>query len=144
VATSPAPPSSSTAGSRSPSGVSGHLAGQHVDIRLTAEDGYTAQRSYSISAPADGELIEVTVQLVADGEVSSYLVREIQEGDAVEVLGPLGGWFVLHPKQSEPVLLIGGGSGVAPLTAMLRARMGANTRLIYSVLAHQPVVSVFR
>lgn len=113
-------------------GWAGHLAGQHVDIRLTAEDGYTAQRSYSLSAPADGERIEVTVQLVDDGEVSPYLVRDIREGDAVEVLGPLGGWFVLRPEQPEPVLLIGGGSGVAPLMAMLRARTHSS-RLIYSV-----------
>jgi len=71
-----------------------HLAGQHVDLRLTAEDGYMAQRSYSMSAPEDGEFVEVTVQLVPDGEVSPYLVKEITIGDAVEVLGPLGGWFV--------------------------------------------------
>jgi ferredoxin-NADP reductase len=115
----------------------GHLAGQHVDLRLTAEDGYTAQRSYSLSAPDDGGFIEVTVQLVADGEVSTYLVRDIQEGDVVEVLGPLGGWFVWRPEQPEPVLLIGGGSGVAPLMAMLRARASSDAtppiRLLYSV-----------
>lgn len=115
----------------------GHLAGQHVDIRLTAEDGYTAQRSYSLSTPDDGDFIEVTVQLVVDGEVSPYLVRDIQEGEVVEVLGPLGGWFVWRPDQLEPVLLIGGGSGVAPLMAMLRAhtRSGATTpiRLLYSM-----------
>ncbi len=109
----------------------GHLAGQHVDLRLTAEDGYTAQRSYSLSAPADGEFIEVTVQLVPGGEVSPYLVRDIEVGDVVEVLGPLGGWFVWRPEQPEPVLLIGGGSGVAPLMAMIRARPAF--RLLYSV-----------
>jgi ferredoxin-NADP reductase len=115
----------------------GHLAGQHVDIRLTAEDGYTAQRSYSLSTPDDGSYVEVTVQLVADGEVSPYLVRDLQDGDVVEVLGPLGGWFVWRPEQPEPVLLIGGGSGVAPLMAMLRARARSDattpTRLLYSV-----------
>jgi ferredoxin-NADP reductase len=115
----------------------GHLAGQHVDVRLTAEDGYTAQRSYSLSAPSDGETIEITVQLVEDGEVSPYLVRDIEVGDAVEVLGPLGGWFVWRPEQTEPVLLIGGGSGVAPLMAMRRAGGRASSpapmRLIYSV-----------
>lgn len=112
----------------------GHLAGQHVDIRLTAEDGYTAQRSYSLSAPADGEFVEVTVQLVPDGEVSPYLVRDLEVGDVVEVLGPLGGWFVWRPEQPEPVLLIGGGSGVAPLMAMVRARPAADPpfRLLYS------------
>ena len=115
----------------------GHLPGQHVDIRLTAEDGYTAQRSYSLSAPADGEVVELTVQRVIDGEVSPFLVDEIDTGDAVEVRGPLGGWFVWRPDQPEPVLLVGGGSGVAPLMAMLRARTlagsGAPFRLIYSV-----------
>ena len=115
----------------------GHLPGQHVDVRLTAEDGYTAQRSYSLSAPADGDVIELTVQRVVDGEVSPFLVDEIETGDAVEVRGPLGGWFVWRPDQPEPVLLVGGGSGVAPLMAMLRARAQAGTggpfRLIYSV-----------
>ncbi|WP_410608230.1 ferredoxin reductase [Amycolatopsis sp. lyj-109] len=113
----------------------GHLAGQHADLRLTAEDGYTAQRSYSLSAPADGEFVELTVQLVPDGEVSPYLVRDIEVGDEVEVLGPLGGWFVWRPEQPGPVLLIGGGSGIAPLRAMLRARSAASPpfRLLYSV-----------
>ncbi|MFJ9779164.1 ferredoxin reductase [Amycolatopsis sp. NPDC101161] len=112
----------------------GHLAGQHVDLRLTADDGYTAQRSYSLSAPADGEFVEVTVQLVPGGEVSPYLVRDIEVGDVVEVLGPLGGWFVWRPEQPEPVVLIGGGSGVAPLMAMVRARSAADPpfRLLYS------------
>lgn len=115
----------------------GHLAGQHVDVRVTAADGYTAQRSYSLSAPSDGETVEITVQLVEDGEVSPYLVRDIEVGDAVEVLGPLGGWFIWRAQQSEPVLLIGGGSGVAPLMAMRRAHARASAaapmRLIYSV-----------
>jgi ferredoxin-NADP reductase len=114
----------------------GHLPGQHVDVRLTAEDGYTAQRSYSLSAPASGETVELTVQRMINGEVSPYLVDEMQIGDAVEVRGPLGGWFVWRPEQPEPVLLVGGGSGVAPLMAMLRARVraggGAPFRLIYS------------
>ena len=115
----------------------GHLPGQHVDVRLTAEDGYTAQRSYSLSAPTRGQLLDVTVQLVPDGEVSPYLVRDIAVGDAVEVLGPLGGWFVWRPEQPEPVLLVGGGSGVAPLIAMRRAHAEAGStapmRLLYSV-----------
>jgi ferredoxin-NADP reductase len=125
----------------------GHLAGQHVDLRLTAEDGYTAQRSYSLSAPADGERVEVTVQLVRDGEVSPYLVEEIREGDGIEVLGPLGGWFVWRPKQAEPVLLVGGGSGIVPLVAMLRAReqgsagtgSDAPFRVLYSVRTPEDV-----
>jgi ferredoxin-NADP reductase len=115
----------------------GHLAGQHVDLRLTADDGYTAQRSYSLSAPADGTKIEVAVQLVSDGEVSPYLVEDMQIGDALEVLGPVGGWFVWHPTSTDPVLLIGGGSGVAPLRAIWQARSTAGvtapTRLLYSV-----------
>ena len=115
----------------------GHLPGQHVDVRLTAEDGYTAQRSYSLSAPAAGEVIEMTVQLVADGEVSPYLVEDIAPGDSLEVRGPLGGWFVWRSDQPEPALLIGGGSGVAPLMAMVRARRAAEAggpfRLLYSV-----------
>ena len=115
----------------------GHLPGQHVDVRLTAEDGYTAQRSYSLSAPAAGDLIEMTVQLIADGEVSSFLVSDMAVGDGVEVRGPLGGWFVWRVEQPEPVLLVGGGSGIAPLMAMARARRAAGTggplRLLYSV-----------
>jgi ferredoxin-NADP reductase len=115
----------------------GHLPGQHVDVRLTAEDGYSAQRSYSLSAPSDQDVLELTVQRVAGGEVSPFLVDDIEVGDAVEVRGPLGGWFVWRPDQPEPVLLVGGGSGVAPLMAMLRARMRAGTggrfRLVYSV-----------
>ena len=115
----------------------GHLPGQHLDVRLTAEDGYTAQRSYSLSAPAAGDLVELTVQRVAGGEVSPFLVGEIEVGDMVEVRGPLGGWFVWRADQAEPVLLLGGGSGVAPLMAMLRARARAGAggpfRLIYSV-----------
>ena len=122
----------------------GHLAGQHVDLRLTAEDGYTAQRSYSLSAPADDSSIEVTVQLVPDGEVSPYLVEDMQTGDVLEVLGPVGGWFVWRPEAAESVLLIGGGSGVAPLWAMWQARAAAKAaaaaRLLYSVRTPRDVL----
>lgn len=115
----------------------GHLPGQHLDLRLTGEDGYTAQRSYSLSAAADGDVIQITVQLVPDGEVSPYLVEDLDEGDVLEVLGPVGGWFVSRPDQTEPLLLIGGGSGVTPLWAMWQARdaarVAAPTRLLYSV-----------
>jgi ferredoxin-NADP reductase len=115
----------------------GHLAGQHVDVRLTAADGYRAQRSYSLAAPADGDRIAVTVQVVADGEVSPFLAEDLQVGDEIEVRGPLGGWFVWRPEQDEPVLLVGGGSGVVPLMAMVRARAAAASRapfrLVYSV-----------
>ncbi|MFD0533099.1 FAD-binding oxidoreductase [Actinomadura luteofluorescens] len=97
----------------------GHLAGQHVDVRLTAADGYTAQRSYSLSAP---DRVELTVQRIADGEVSPYLTDVLGIGDPVELRGPVGGWFVWRPDAGRDVLLIAGGSGVAPLMAMVRAR----------------------
>ena len=100
---------------------SGHRAGQHLDVRLTAEDGYQAERSYSIaSAPGDG--VALTVERLDDGEVSPYLVDEAREGDRVEVRGPIGGYFVWDGDEPEPVLLVGGGSGVAPLMAMARQR----------------------
>jgi len=114
----------------------GHLAGQHLDVRLTAPDGYQAARSYSLAAPAEGERVEITVQAVPDGEVSSFLVGDAVSGDSVEVRGPVGGWFVWKPEDSGPVLLIAGGSGVVPLMAMIRTRDGMNDtpfRLIYSV-----------
>ncbi|WP_250007135.1 ferredoxin reductase [Actinoplanes sp. M2I2] len=117
----------------------GHLPGQHVDVRLTAEDGYSAQRSYSIASawPEPGGKVELTVQRLDDGEVSPYLTDTVQVGDQVELRGPVGGWFVWRDKQPAPVLLLGGGSGVVPLMAMVRARALARTkqpfRLIYSV-----------
>jgi len=99
----------------------GHRAGQHLDVRLTAEDGYQAERSYSIaSAPGDG--VTLTVERLDDGEVSPYLVDEAREGDRVEVRGPIGGYFVWDGDEPEPVLLVGGGSGVVPLAAMARQR----------------------
>jgi ferredoxin-NADP reductase len=98
----------------------GHHAGQHVDIRLTAEDGYQAQRSYSIaSGPEDGGL-ELTIERVDDGEVSTYLTDEVRVGDQFELRGPIGGYFVWDGADPKPVLLIGGGSGVVPLRSMLR------------------------
>jgi len=115
----------------------GHLAGQHVDVRLTAEDGYSTQRSYSIASAANGERLELTVQRVPEGEVSPYLIDELAVGDQVELRGPVGGWFVWRPEQTEPVLLVAGGSGVVPIMAMIRARRAAANRapfrLIYSV-----------
>jgi ferredoxin-NADP reductase len=115
----------------------GHLAGQHVDIRLTAEDGYRAQRSYSLAAPPDGDRVEVTVERLPDGEISPYLTEVLSVGDPVEIRGPVGGWFVWRPADTEPVLLVGGGSGLVPLMAMLRTRRAAGSRvpfrLIYSV-----------
>ncbi|TMK62814.1 MAG: oxidoreductase [Actinobacteria bacterium] len=100
----------------------GHRAGQHVDIRLTAEDGYQAERSYSIASAPDGERLELTVERLDDGEVSPYLTDELRAGDQIELRGPVGGYFVWEPSQGGPVLLAGGGSGVVPLMAMVRLR----------------------
>jgi ferredoxin-NADP reductase len=115
----------------------GHLAGQHVDVRLTAEDGYSTQRSYSLAAPADGDRLELTVQNVPDGEVSPYLTEVLSPGDPVEIRGPVGGWFVWRPTTTAPVLLVAGGSGIVPLMAMIRAHRQAGAgvpfRLVYSV-----------
>jgi ferredoxin-NADP reductase len=113
----------------------GHLAGQHVDLKLTAEDGYSAQRSYSLSRPADGERIELTVQEIADGEVSPYLTA-VRAGEEIELRGPIGRWFVWRPADQSRVLLVAGGSGIVPLMAMLRQRIalgGPEFRLVYSV-----------
>ncbi|WP_433720464.1 ferredoxin reductase [Actinoplanes sp. CA-051413] len=119
----------------------GHLPGQHVDVRLTAPDGYSAQRSYSIaSAWQDGGTVELTVQRVEDGEVSSYLADDLQVGQPLELRGPVGGWFVWR-NAPPPVLLLAGGSGVVPLMAMIRARGDVRGRqpfrLIYSVRTPQ-------
>ncbi|HMD92915.1 MAG TPA: ferredoxin reductase [Trebonia sp.] len=115
----------------------GHLAGQHVDVKLTAEDGYSVQRSYSIASAPDGARLELTVQTIADGEVSPYLTEVLEPGDPLELRGPIGYWFVWRPESPAPVLLVAGGSGVVPLMAMIRARAAAGSkvplRLIYSV-----------
>ncbi|RSM54663.1 oxidoreductase [Actinoplanes sp. ATCC 53533] len=115
----------------------GHLPGQHVDVRLTAPDGYSAQRSYSIaSAWRAGGPVELTVQRVEDGEVSSYLADDLEVGQPLELRGPVGGWFVWR-GEPPPVLLVAGGSGIVPLMAMIRARGDVRGRqpfrLIYSV-----------
>jgi ferredoxin-NADP reductase len=103
----------------------GHRAGQHVDVRLTAEDGYQAQRSYSIaSAPEDAQ-VALTVERLDDGEVSPYLTDELRVGDRLELRGPIGGHFVWNVGIGGPLLLVGGGSGIVPLRAMLRHRAGA-------------------
>lgn len=115
----------------------GSDAGQHVDIRLTAEDGYQAVRSYSLASYGPGETIELGVDEIPDGEVSPYLVRDVLAGDELEVKGPLGGYFVWRPGGGEPVQLIAGGSGVVPLVAMARAAKDAgaqaSVRMLYSV-----------
>jgi ferredoxin-NADP reductase len=100
----------------------GHLAGQHLDVRLTAEDGYTAERSYSI-ASAPGEPPAITVERLADGEVSPYLTEELRAGDQLELRGPIGGYFVWEPTDDSPLMLLAGGSGVVPLRSMLRHRL---------------------
>jgi ferredoxin-NADP reductase len=116
----------------------GHAAGQHVDVRLTAPDGYSAARSYSIaSAPNPEKRLEITVECLPDGEVSPYLTQQLIVGDQLELRGPIGGWFVWRPEQTEPIQLIAGGSGIVPLMAMIRSRASAGSstpfRLLYSV-----------
>ncbi len=118
----------------------GHRAGQHVDIRLTAEDGYQAERSYSIAAPADSERVELTVENVDDGEVSPYLTEEARTGDELELRGPVGGYFVWDAGHAGPVLLVGGGSGVVPLMAMARQRGDHPTTLLYSARSLEDVI----
>ena len=121
----------------------GHRAGQHVDIRLTADDGYQAERAYSI-ASAPGEPLAITVERLDDGEVSPYLTEDVQSGDSLEVRGPIGGYFVWEPAFGGPLLLLAGGSGVVPLRAMLRCRAAAGssvpTRLLYSSRSWEDVI----
>jgi len=122
----------------------GHRAGQHVDVRLTAEDGYQAQRSYSIASTPDGTRVELTVERLDDGEVSPYLTDELRRGDQIELRGPIGGYFVWEPSQGGPLLLVAGGSGVAPLMAMIRvcdaAGSDAETRLLLSSRGWEDVI----
>jgi ferredoxin-NADP reductase len=113
----------------------GHRAGQHLDVRLTAEDGYTAERSYSI-ASAPGEPVAITVERLEGGEVSPYLTEDLRAGDELELRGPIGGYFVWEPADGGPLTLLAGGSGVVPLRAILRHRSGTGSdvpaRLLYS------------
>ena len=122
----------------------GHLPGQHVDLRLTAEDGYSTQRSYSIANAPGGPAVQLTVQRVAGGEVSGYLVDEVRAGDRIELRGPVGGYFVWRPEWTEPVLLLAGGSGIVPLAAIVRTAAGtaadAPIRLVYSARSPQDVI----
>jgi ferredoxin-NADP reductase len=112
-----------------------HRAGQHYDVRLTAEDGFQAQRSYSVASPPSrsGE-IDLGIECIDDGEVSSYFHDVLVEGDLVEVRGPIGGYFVWDPADGGPLLLIGGGSGVVPLMAMLRERAAADVTIPATML----------
>jgi ferredoxin-NADP reductase len=122
----------------------GHLPGQHLDVRLTAEDGYQAQRSYSIATPADGSRLAITIDRIDDGEVSPYLVGELRTGDKLEIRGPIGGYFVWEPSRGGPLLLVGGGSGVVPLMAMLRERVRTGSwvsvRLLVSSRSWEEVI----
>ena len=104
----------------------GHQPGQHIDVRLTADDGYRAERSYSIATPADGSRVTITVERIDDGEVSPYLVDELRVGDKVELRGPIGGYFVWQPSDGGPLFLAAGGSGLVPMMAMVRARIGGS------------------
>src|SRR5688572_27381389 len=125
-----------------------HLAGQHVDVRLTAEDGYQAQRSYSIASPPEEKYLMLTVERIADGEVSPYLVDELRSGDRIELRGPIGGYFVWDARDGKndgsPVFLVAAGSGIVPLMAMIRHRANwANkvpTRLLYSSRSYEDVI----
>jgi len=116
----------------------GHVAGQHVDVCLTAADGYSAVRSYSIASGPNSEgRVELTVELLPNGEVSPYLSQELTVGDRLELRGPIGGWFVWRTHQTEPIQLVAGGSGIVPLMSMIRSRTSARSaaafRLLYSV-----------
>jgi ferredoxin-NADP reductase len=122
----------------------GHVPGQHVDVRLTAEDGYQAQRSYSIASAPEHGSVDLVVQRVADGEVSPYLTDEVRQGHQLELRGPIGGHFVWHTGLGGPVQLVAGGSGIAPFLAMLghhaAARSAVAARLLYSARASAAVI----
>jgi ferredoxin-NADP reductase len=122
----------------------GHLPGQHVDVRLTADDGYQAQRSYSIATPTDGTRLAITVERIEGGEVSSYLAGELQPGDKLELRGPIGGYFVWEPSRGGPLLLVAGGSGIVPLMTMIRDRVAmrswVSVRLLMSSRSWDDVI----
>ena len=125
-------------------GWEGHTAGQHLDVRLTAPDGYQAQRSYSIASAPEDERLAITVDRIEDGEVSPYLTGELMAGDGLELRGPIGGYFAWEAQQGGPLLLVAGGSGVVPLMAMLRHRAAAGSdvpaRLLYSARSQEEVI----
>jgi ferredoxin-NADP reductase len=125
-------------------GWDGHMAGQHVDVRLTAEDGYQAQRSYSIGSAPDDDHLVLTVERLQDGEVSPYLVDVLQASDQLEMRGPIGRYFVWEEEMGGPLLLIAGGSGVVPFRSMLRHRVASQsavpTRLLYSARSFDDVI----
>ena len=122
----------------------GHRAGQHVDVRLTAEDGYRAQRSYSIASAPAAATLTLTVERIAEGEVSPYLAGEARKGDRFELRGPIGGYFVWTPDLGGPLFLVAGGSGIVPLMAMLRQRAAAKSTvpatLLYSSRSFDDII----
>jgi len=123
---------------------SGHMAGQHVDVRLTAEDGYQAQRSYSIASAPEASQVALTVERIEEGEVSPYLTQDVRVGDRFEIRGPIGGYFVWTAAMDGPLFLIAGGSGIVPLMAMLRHRAAANGKtpatLLYSSRTYDDII----
>jgi ferredoxin-NADP reductase len=126
---------------------SAHVAGQHVDVRLTAPNGYSAVRSYSIASGPNSEgRVDLTVERLPNGEVSPYLTQELAVGDRLELRGPIGGWFVWRTHQTEPIQLVAGGSGIVPLMSMIRSRKAAGSaasfRLLYSV--REPAAVFYR
>jgi ferredoxin-NADP reductase len=125
-------------------GWEGHKAGQHVDVRLTAEDGYQAQGSYSIASAPEDRRLTLVVERLEDGEVSPYLTDVLRAGDGLELRGPIGGWFTWEAREGGPLLLVAGGSGIAPLMAMIRhraaARSDAPTRLLYSSRSREDAI----
>ena len=122
----------------------GPKAGQHVDVRLTAEDGYQAQRSYSIALAPEEESVELVVERLDDGEVSPYLTDELRDGDGLELRGPIGGWFAWKAGDGGHLFLVAGGSGIAPLMAMIRHRAAAGSeapsRLLYSSRSREDII----
>ncbi len=125
-------------------GWEGHKAGQHVDVRLTAEDGYQAQRSYSIASAPEDRRLTLVVERLEDGEVSPYLTDVLRAGDGLELRGPIGGWFTWEAREGGPLLLVAGGSGIAPLMAMIRHRAAAGSdapaRLLYSSRSREDAI----
>ena len=125
-----------------------HLAGQHVDVRLTAEDGYQAQRSYSIASPPEDTYLTLTIERLEDGEVSSYLFDELRAGDRIELRGPIGGYFVWDARDGKndgsPLFLVASGSGIVPLMAMIRHRANWDNkvpaRLLYSSRSYEDII----
>ena len=125
-------------------GWAGHRPGQHVDVRLTAEDGYQTQRSYSVASSPDQHLLMLTIEQLEDGEVSPYLTDALQIGDQIELRGPIGGWFTWEASNGGPLQLVAGGSGIVPLMAMIRHRVAVESkvpiRLLYSARTEDDII----